>query len=397
MSHQDNVFNGKNFVENYEIWAEGNNPVVTSIDTDSDLIHAYDALNTATGNIDAFITSFNKDNKPFSSWSAFLEEASGGDQSKKDAILAGFVDSYRAILNMGSGGPDDPPAGEWSDIVSVLGNLNPPQSINVKNQFINSFEAFLFDYPYTVSSQTTDPGTGDVTVEYAPIADANEFFAQWQRYMGITARIGSTGGDVLDYRQVYDAFGFDAADFDARMAQFILDRQNVSEGGSPYFIPSHNFDEWFEKLRQDYIHQNFVSSVDTGTNTELLVIDRILRLLISIIDILQRVSAVQANRLGFLTDWQSAYTDQLTDVPQFAQGDNPIGRGNTDQKNFRSEMNARMQAITEKIRSWRSAVQDQAKAMQSTINQSQDAANQQTQMATSIIQQLSTILSQIFR
>ncbi len=382
MSHQDNVFNDKNFVENYEIWAEGTNPVVTSVDTDSDLNAAKNALNTATGDIEAFLTAFNSDNKPFSSWSEFLTAAVDDDQAKKDAILAGFVDSYRSILNMGSGGPDDAPAGDWSGLVSALGALNPPQSISVRNEFINSFESFLFDYPFDGSN---------------PVANADEFFANWQRYMGITARIGAAGGGLLDFRQVYDAFGFEAADFDARMAKFYIERTDVSEGGSPYFVPSHNFDEWFEELRQDFIHQNFVSSVDTNTDTELLVIDRILRLLISIIDILQRVSAVQANRLGFLTDWQSAYTDQLADVPQFAQGDDPLGGGNTDQKNFRSEMNARMQAITEKIRAWRSAVQDQAKAMQSTINQSQDAANQQTQMSTSIIQQLSTILSQIFR
>ena len=385
MSHQDFVFNGKDFVENFEIWAEGTDPVVTTQDITTDSDAAKTALNTATGGVDAFLQAYNKDNKPFSSWSEFIEDASGGDQTKKDNILAGFITSYRAILNMTSGNGSAPAGGDWAGIETALAALQPPQSINVEQQFINSFEGFLFDYPF---------GSGAV-------ADANEFFVNWRRYMGVTAQLGVTSNDVLGYRSVYDAFGFPAGEYDARLAKFFLERQNVSEGGSPYFVPSHQFDEWFEELRQEFIHRNFVSSVDTGTASELLVIDRILRLLISIIDILQKVSAVQANRLGFLTDWQSAYTDQLTDVPQFAEGDGDLGGGSgtdtTDTKNYRSEVNARMQAITEKVRAWRSAVQDQAKAMQSTINQSQDAANQQTQMATSIIQQLSTILSQIFR
>lgn len=382
MSHQDNVFNGKNFVENFEIWAEGSDPVVSTVDISNDTDDARNALNSASGGVDGFLQAYNPENKPFGSWAAFIEDASGGDQGTKDSLLNGFVDSYRAILGMDSGGPDDPAGGDWAGIETALGNLSPPQTINVGEQFINSFEAFLFDYPFNGVAVT----------------DADEFFANWQRYMGVTALLGTTTNDVLGFRSVYDAFGFDSAEYDARLAKFFLERQDVSEGGSPYFIPSHLFDDWFEELREEFIHVNFVSSVDTGTDTELLVIDRILRLLISIIDILQRVSAVQANRLGFLTDWQTAYTDHLTEIPQFAQGDNtPLGFGNTIVKNFRSEANARMQAVTEKVRAWRSAVQDQAKAMQSTINQSQDAANQQTQMATSIIQQLSTILSQIFR
>lgn len=380
MSHQDNVFNGKAFVENFEIWAEGTDPVVSSVDISGDTSAARNALNTATGDVDAFVQEYDPENKPFSSWSAFLDDA-GDDQAEKDAILAGFITSYRAILGMAAGDGDDPAGGDWAGIETALGNLNPPQSINVKDQFINSFEAFLFDYPF----------------EGNAVPDADAFFANWQRYMGVSALLGTTTNGVLGFQSVYNAFDFPAGEYDARLAKFFLERQDVSEGGSPYFVPSHLFDDWFEELRQEFIHRNFVSSVDTNTDTELLVIDRILRLLISIIDILQRVSAVQANRLGFLTDWQTAYTDHLTEVPQFAEGDDPLGGSGTKEKNYRSEANARMQAITEKVRAWRSAVQDQAKAMQSTINQSQDAANQQTQMATSIIQQLSTILSQIFR
>lgn len=392
MSHQDFVFNGKDFVENYKIWAEGRAPVVTAKDITSDTAAAKNAFNPFNG--DQFFQQFNKENKPFSSWSEFLNTASS-NQDYKDAILAGFITSYRSILGMAQGDPDDAAGGDWTALQNTLNSLktndvfrrqNPRYkdedfTIDVEQQFINSFEAFLYDYPFGSEA----------------VASADEFFANWRRYMGVTATLGSTTNEILGYRTVYESFGFPPGEYEDRLARFFLERQVVSEGGHPYFIPSHNFDEWYEELRQEFIHVNFVSSVDTETASELLVIDRILRLLISIIDLLQRISAVQANRLGFLTDWQSAYTDHLSEVPQFAAGDGVLGGSSTAVKNFRSEANARMQAITEKVRAWRSAVQDQAKAMQSTINQSQDAANQQTQMATSIIQQLSTIFSQIFR
>lgn len=396
MSNEEIVFNGKGFVENIDSY------VLTSEIADHTNLTAKTVLNAQQGGVDAFLQTYNTTNKRFASWDSFLESAVGSDQAKKDAILEGFVDSYRDILNMGSGDSSDPPTGsEWDGLVTALANLSPPQTIDVKQEFINSFESFLYTYPYKADDPNTDPA------DESAVTDADEFFLNWVKFMGVTAQIDdSTDGqarnvstvDVNAYEQIYVAFGFDLSLFHEKLAEFYVKQTDLSQGGNPYFIPSHQFDEWFETLREDYIHVNYISSVDTNTKSELLVIDRILRLLVSIIDVLQRTSAVQANRLGFLTDWQRAYTDQLNEIPQFAEGDDtPIGTTTTTAKNKRSELNARMQAITEKVRARRSTVQDTAKALQSSINSSQDAANQQTQMATSLLQQLSTILSQIFR
>jgi hypothetical protein len=396
MSEQDIVFNGKTFVENVEIYGEGTNPIIKLGPVDTTVARTVLNATLAPGNIETFLTSYNKTNEPFSSWDKFLEAAVGTDAAKKTAILDGFVSSYRTILNMGDGGPNDPPAGEWSGLVTALENLqpptDPPRTINVGKHFIDSFESFLYNYNYNSSGGVTD---------------ANEFFNNWATFMAVTAQIddstdnanrNSTTVDVNAFEQIYVAFGFDLTKFDERLAEFYVKHTKVSEGGSPYFIPSHAFDEWFEEMRSDFIHKNFVSTVDTQTASQLLVIDRILRLLISMIDVLQRISAVQANRLSFLTEWQRAYTDQLTDVPQYTAGDGtPLESNATHAKNWRSDVNSRMQSVTEKIRAWRGEVQDQAKALQSSINASQDAANQQTQMATSLLQQLSTILAQIFR
>ena len=158
-------------------------------------------------------------------------------------------------------------------------------------------------------------------------------------------------------------------------------------------------------MRDEYIQAQFVSSVGSGETHRTLVIDRILRLLILLIDVLQRITASQASRLTFLTQWQSAYTELLTEVPKFTRGDGtPVGSPNKGgpsqgEKNdwARSEANQHFEKITQIIQARRNTVQDEAKQLQTSLNSSQDAANQQTQIATALLQQLSTLLSQIFR
>jgi hypothetical protein len=229
--------------------------------------------------------------------------------------------------------------------------------------------------------------------------------------------------DMASFEQIYSILfpaesGETAAEvtarYAARMRQFWKEQalNNGSQAvNGAWFIPSQSFDEWFEQLRNEFIQgttrrSTQLTTVGTPATERVLVIDRVLRLLIMMIDILQRISATQAQRLTFLTNWQEAYTDLLTQVPQFAQGDgSPLGVGGDEDdeaaaaaKAFRNnDVNPHMQNILENVRARRSAVQDEAKQMQTSINSSQDASNQQTQMATSLLQQLSTILSQIFR
>lgn len=391
MSHEEIVFNGTDFVTNVDQY------VLFKEIADPTTLNARTALSTILGGtiqLNAFFSSFNTGNKPFYTWDAFLEEASSGNAALKTAITAAFVNSYRTILNMAAGSPTDPAGGEWTDFDALLPS---GQKVNVGQEMIQSFQHFLETYPYL----------NDGTVGNSSNA-ADNFFGNWVKFMAVTANIkdstdsvtrGTGTFDIAAYEHIYNSFGFPPGDFAARLKDFYLEKTDLSNpGASLYFIPSHYFDEWMEQLRQEYIARNFVSSVSTDSSSDLLVIDRILRLIISIIGVLQRISATQAERLNFLVDWQSAYTDQMNEVPQYARGDgSPLEGTSDDAKNARAEANARMQAILEKVRARRSVVQDAAKQLQSTINQSQDAANQQTQMATSLLQELSTILSQIYR
>ena len=129
------------------------------------------------------------------------------------------------------------------------------------------------------------------------------------------------------------------------------------------------------------------------------IIDRVFALLVTMIEVLQKTTATLAERLGFLTSWQKAYTDQMDQVHTFVQnnGDAFSDETGDSSRQMRDELNRINTTFTEQMRSRRSIVSDDAKALQTAVNQLSDAVNQQTNMATSLIQQLSTILSVIFR
>lgn len=292
----------------------------------------------------------------------------GGEVSEQDAL--DLEDSLDDFLD---------------SVDSALGFLSPPHG---------PFKSSLNDL-ISNAGMIIEPGGTEAT---------DSFFERWGNFMAVTAAVEPQGGPVSTaslgaYRNIYESFGFDPSGFENRFLQFY--EKTVTENGldvisQGWFIPSHSFDEWFEAMREEYIQVQFVSSVGSSDTNRTLVIDRILRLLILLIDVLQRITAAQADRLTFLTAWQSAYTELLTEIPRFTRGDGgPIAAKNEDWA--RSTLNPSFEQVTQTVQARRNVVQDEAKQLQTTLNSSQDAANQQTQIATALLQQLSTILSQIFR
>lgn len=153
---------------------------------------------------------------------------------------------------------------------------------------------------------------------------------------------------------------------------------------------------------------NGVTIVDTSVTTDstarTLVINRLFKLVAEMIDVLQQVAAAQAEYLTFLTQWQKAYTDLISEIKTFTRADGTVFGGIdattatvqtlTTQRNDANTVNLNTR---EKLSNLRGVVSDTAKRIQSNVNQSQDAATQQGQFASSLIQQLSTILGAIYR
>lgn len=434
MSHEDIVFNGNTFVENLNL-------ILRKEPVDLDASIASFASKTLIDGVgtgsNGFLSTIATDTNPFVNWDGFVAHWKNlnpaGDET---ALLNSFLTDFKAQIGYVNG---NPPTSDWHILSETIQGTGTdldgfPRGVAdalIEEYFKRSFSHFLATYRYVNPSDETQlasPGSVGV-VGSATTAGAN-FFKEWARFMSRTAEFDdSTSGpgtapnnvDFAAYEQIYSVFfpaeaGETAAEvqarYEARVRDFwkeqALGNGSLSVGGA-WFIPSHSFDEWMEQLREEFIQGSVnkstqLTTVGTPATKRVLVIDRVLRLLILMIDIMQRISASQAQRLTFLTNWQQAYTDLITQVPQFAQGDGtPLGgaAGQDDtgaMKAFRNkDANPHMQAVLEKVRARRSSVQDEAKQTQTTINSSQDAANQQTQMATSLLQQLSTILSQIFR
>lgn len=146
------------------------------------------------------------------------------------------------------------------------------------------------------------------------------------------------------------------------------------------------------------------TSVTTDASARVLVLNRVFKLISEFIDILQEVAAAQAEYLTFLTQWQKAYTDLISQIQTFTRNDGSIfsysdadTATNPTLNQERSDANTYNLNVRERLSNLRSVVSDTAKREQSRINQSQDAATQQGQFGTSIIQQFATILGSIYR
>lgn len=156
------------------------------------------------------------------------------------------------------------------------------------------------------------------------------------------------------------------------------------------------------------------TSLEPGNYGQPLILDRIFKLLVLMVEQLQKSAAAQADRLNFLSDWQKAYTEKINKIHVFAAGNGDGTKANvsggfvdtfdptlddpTDQNaaSARQELNATNTAYTTELQGFSQVVGDDAKALQASVNQTNDAVQSQTDMATSILQQLSTILSAIY-
>lgn len=278
------------------------------------------------------------------------------------------------------------------------------------DMYDQAFDKFLQEFHYT---GTTDNGTnpfqalsGDIIVDY------NYFDARFDDFF---VRFATIDPDIFppnNFSEIFAAFfGTGNPAYVSYLANYIKNILYPTSGNAEAFLPKENIGEWLKKVQESY------SLALTGTPglqspiedsiKKTIIIDTIIQLIIRMIGTLQKVAAVQSNRLRILTNWQSAYTNLFTQIPTFTQGDGSIfgrpssGPGSLTSKDegqkARDQANNFNQTMAETVRSRRTVVQDDAKVLQSNINQSNDSANDQASTATALIQTLSTLLGAIYR
>lgn len=124
-------------------------------------------------------------------------------------------------------------------------------------------------------------------------------------------------------------------------------------------------------------------------------INQVFQQLLTMLGTLQGVAIAQAENLNFLTSWQQAYTDLMSQVPVFTASSSIFGGTSTMATNTRNDVNQVNSTYLEQLRTRNSILGDSAKAMNASLSQTNDAVTQFGNMATSFLQQLSTLLPSI--
>lgn len=293
----------------------------------------------------------------------------------------GFKNQFKSFLQIGS------PTSDWAGILS---SDAPTADAQISAAFVSSFDGFLGSYPF---SKTISATTGNVTFD-----DQNLplFVNNWRHFMTViatheseTTQAGASIG-LMSYEQVFKAFFPNAsqADFDAEMQRFVSAIMADQVNGG-YFVPSHYFSQFFEEMRNKYlVLQASQGTVQAGAGARLAILWKIFALVSDMVQTIQKAAVVSAQRLGFYTAQQKAYTELISRIPSFTN-DNPFNSDNT------GSVNAKNQAFAETLRSLRDLIGDEAKTLQSNVNALNDASNQQSSLITNILQQMQSLMSSI--
>ena len=130
----------------------------------------------------------------------------------------------------------------------------------------------------------------------------------------------------------------------------------------------------------------------------LAIIWKVFALVVSMIGVIQKVAGVYADRLQRLSQWDTAYTNLISNIPVFTVGDgSPFDGGSSTEASKRQELNTKNQTLSQNLQGYRSLVESTEKGVQSKVNNLNDAVNSQADLGTSLLQQMQTILSSIFK
>ncbi|MEX2305409.1 MAG: hypothetical protein WD595_04390 [Waddliaceae bacterium] len=382
--------------------------------------------------LDAFLSSFEDGSGTIVGFPKSLDQfaqalSDFGGEAKAD-ILNIFREAYLAHLGLNASGSPTafPSTGtptneiEGQELVNTLGI----SLAELNQQADNFFNDFFAKFPLH-----TDATTGQKNLGYAVVAGdkvgGNSFHHLLSNFTRAFERIATfdstdyrddlvyvTSKNFIDsptalsqydvdyptYQNVFNAFiGIDPAEYEEALAAYYNEVLQKTGNGDPnqgYFVPSLAFEGWVRTVYKMSQIGNVALVLSDDATRRTIVLDRIMRLIISMIEVIQQISISQAERLTFLSKWQQAYTQVLNQIPILAKGDGIAFSENDEQRN---EFNTKANRLIEIVRARRQVIVDDSKSHQSTVNQSSDAVTQQVNIGTAILQQLSTLIGAIYR
>jgi len=304
----------------------------------------------------------------------------------EDDMIDAFITVFKELHGMGdfSDGLTD---GAWEDLVGIIGQR--PAFVDEPAFFEEvmrgSFNQFITTFPFPFG-QSEDG---------QELLDA---YGEWNTSRTtLSEDFGADFVNLTAYEMIYKEFvpGATDTEYKERLVNFVL--QIYDENG--YFLPSHFMDRWLEEVQLDAVLAvGEISSVTGTKSNETRVLFELFKLLVDLIEVLQKVAATQGERLTFYANYQKAYTNNITEIPVFSKSS--FAKMGTSDEKFNlllNNLSSKTQSLTETLRSYRGVIGDEAKQHQTVVNQSNEVVNQQTNLGTSILQQMSTILTSIFK
>jgi len=327
---------------------------------------------------------------------------------------AAFRDLYRNFFGIQHGIPHDPnTAGSLGDFETLYQALGGDAAFGSRNAFRNilfenAMDYFLRNYDFTIPAAAgatfAEGGYDPNYVWHQEFANNVIAFFQSRASLDEDLFHGGVSPDTFNedlamYEKIFNEFVVQPPlkPFDEVLAEFY--NEMVERDG--FFVPSHHLKDWLSTVQVQQKIQGGVATSVQGTNSQKTAILLILfRLLVEVIEVLQRVAAAQGERLKFYAGYQKAYTELIKTIPIINETDVKHAMEYDSTGKTQSVMSftqAQNQSFTEKIRALRSVVGDEAKQHQTTVNQSNEIVTQQANLGTSILQQLSTILTNMFK
>lgn len=356
-----------------------------------------------------------KDRSSLPDWNTFVTNVANIAGVSTTAIEDEFVKGYRFALFTDTNRQTIDVNSSPGEDFQTLTDAGVVDSSNIKSQFIDAFNALMANFPADARGGTDTPVSSG---EFKNVFD--NFFARSSliensSLTDLPAELTQYFNEQLvgSYEELFNTFypikDMSASDkralFDQLLVMFA--KEEIAKNG--YFIPTQSFQDWGSFIEQSAKLRIFGqhTSLESMGASKVLILDDIFLLLAQMTDTLQTVAAVQSDRLGTLSEWQKAYTEQIDQIPVFVSGDStyygqvdPADSNSDLAKEFaddRSELNALNTSYKENLTAHRQVISDDSKSLQSSINQSTDAVTQQANRASSILEQLSTLLSSIFR
>lgn len=269
--------------------------------------------------------------------------------------------------------------------------------------FTNAFNAFLSNYTFR---QVIFPDQGipltNPTTQSSFTTAGNDFFNDWHSFLTARTSIDTSGGgfaNLTTYQQLFSAFIPQATtqDFQTALQQFY--NSQVSQNG--YFLPSQSLGAWITQVEADAATVNQTSStvVSPSDAQKLVVVNKLIFLLIQMIDLIQRTSATQADRLTFYANVQQAYTDLINRVPIFNTGQlsSVVSDSGQSIANLGQTLQADTQSWSSNLQAFRDQFGTEGKAHETAVQQSGQTVNNQADLITAILQEMNTIVQTVFK